>query len=206
MRKAVAFAVLGVLLGGCDELAALREPPKQVSVTALTPADAEVAEKVLQARFDQYRRHIFSSTSSKRDGRRVTFVFERGSPSDAVLGYLVATRGRFVISSLEAQVWATGKDVVGAQVGPGSDDEYALFIEFTDAAAKRLEALSLQQQGQIVIVNFDGKVLATPSVTGKLGNRVTIPVKKKQRELLLIATVLRSGELPADVTVTGNMP
>ena len=206
MRRVVALTMLGVLLGGCDEFAALREHPKQLTVSALTPADAGIAEKVLQSRFRQHLPHLVSSISSRRDGPRVTFVFGRGSPDDKVLGYLVSTRGRFVTLSSEGQVWVTGKDVVEVLVSTGSDSDNALLIAFTDAAAKRLADLSSQKQGQILTVLLDGNALATLRVAGTVSQRVTVPVRMDPRELLLIATVVSSGELPVGVTVTGNAP
>ena len=198
--------MLGVLLGGCEQFAALQAPPKQLTLSALNPADAEITEKVLLTRFGQFRPYVVSSISSKREGQRVTFVFERGSPGDDVLGYLVTTRGRFVASSSDGQVWVTGKDVVDALVSSGSDGENFLMIAFTDAAATRLKGLSSQRKGQILTVMLDDDALAMHRVAETLGHRISIPVRKDLRELELVATIVRSGELPVGVTVMEKTP
>lgn len=66
MRRVAALIVLGFLLGGCDEFAALNAPSRELTVSALTPADAEIAEKVLQARFHRHLPYLRCNSCGER--------------------------------------------------------------------------------------------------------------------------------------------
>jgi preprotein translocase subunit SecD len=49
------------------------------------------------------------------------------------------------------------------------------------------------RQGQTLRITLDDQILVNATVRGTLSSRGRIPIRKQLRELLLIATVMRSG-------------
>ena len=200
--RRIAALALVTLLAGCDELDYVKSPPRQVVVKADSSANIQAIERILSARFHQYLPSYFSSIKTAINNDQITFTFERGAPAASVVEYLVSNRGHLVVSSEDGRVWLTEEDVTDAGASPALSDDYnGLHLTVNPTAAARMQRLAETSQGKLVRISLDDRLVAEPKVGGPLSNRLRIPTKKQIPELLLMATLLRSGPLPSNASI-----
>lgn len=201
-RWLIIFSIL-LLSAGCDELAHLSDPPKQLVVQVGKSSNVRDIERILKMRFAEYPAAVFSSVKSKTVQDRIIFTFEKGAPVREIVDFFVSHKGRLVGRTEKGDIWFSDKDIVSASVKYAENSNFLTFT-LLEVAAQRIGQLSEHNIGKVLIVDFDGERLVTAKVMAKLGKRFQVDVNKDAKELLLIAAILRSEVLPEKVTVLKN--
>lgn len=178
------------------------EPEKKAVVRLETDDPAAIARtgQILTARFSRYSPHLNSRVESVVQGSSITFNFVNGGPPAAAIEYLGRTRGLFRLCAENdpSHPWVTEQDVVDA-AATMINNATALSVRVDAATAQRLQALTAANVGKVVSFSWDGVVRSKARISAPFGASFQFPAPAPG-EALYMATVLRSGALPTDVT------
>lgn len=197
----VGLLMVAGLLCGCDEIDYIQASPRHVVVRIGVEADADMTVRVLAGRFRQYLPSFFSRMTIEKQADSLTFTFEHGAPPYKAIEYLVSHQGHFMLAGADGTVWCTERDL--EDVGFLSWGEgRGLHLKTNETTAKRIAKLSAASIGTRVTASLDGEVLMTADVRAPLqAGRLLVSIKNDAADLSLMATMLRSGALPAKASI-----
>jgi len=191
------------LLAGCGLYGF--EPSRTVTVSVAS-ADADYAAEscdVLTWRLRQYAPHLNSTVTCTAHGTNLDVTLGHGAPPDETIDYLSKTQGRVSIYLYQHpdQAWITDADIVDAASAIDSNGNRSLNVRVSADAGQRLLKLTTLHAGQILEWSLDGSVMVRATIQGPFATNFQLTTPDGSHNQLL-ATVLKSGRLPASVVST----
>lgn len=205
MRRGL-FALIVLLvatLPGC-----IFEPPVTLRVAVASDEPHVVAEvrRVLTARFEEFPASMLASFESSVAGSQIQFTFKHGVPERSLLEQLCKRGLLRAVLARGGVTWFTERDLVDA-VSTYRDGKPGLAVELTPEAGERVRGFTRRHIGQQLKMSLDGQTLAQATITAAFDRHFQVSFGEDDGvRLPIIATVLRSGSLPAAVTLLPDRP
>jgi hypothetical protein len=195
MRRVQFIAAL-LAVTVCLSHASAEESSRKWRVTAQNSSDVIGAAKVIERRFTELKPGFFDSVNSQISGSVITLTFSGWSPTSRQVEFLTNAGGKFRLAfdSEKSNPLVTEADIVDARPSIHSIPELA--IRLSDPAAKRMAERTQNATGKIVIVEWDGKVIARLRISGPLSQDIALGVPTLE-DAKLMSSVLRAGLLPS---------
>lgn len=192
--------VLAILISGCT-----RVPDVTLNLRVDTEDEAvvESARRILLYRFGEFPPSFFSTVESQVDGAVISFRFQGGAPESSTLAYLYETRGRLRVSMTESSApLFTERDIEQAGLSLEQGGGAAINLRLTPEAGERVHALTTRHVGKTLRMTLDGRPMMEAAIGEALRDSIRIITPEQDHErLLALVAILKSGALPASVTV-----
>ena len=203
LKRIIVAAFIILNIQACEDITQTNQPSLSVKVSVEDTKYLENASNVLRNRFNENRKHSFSSVETKISGEEIELVFYGGAPPRNRIEKLINTRGDFKIVAEGGLVLIKGENVIDA-LSKVSDGRSSIMLSLDEEGATRMHSWTSKNIGKVLEAKFDGKTLTVARVREAFGRRFQITSDFPAQEARDIAMYLRSGALNTDVEIVGQ--
>ncbi|MGI5873586.1 MAG: protein translocase subunit SecD [Bacillota bacterium] len=117
---------------------------------------------------------------------------------------MLGTTAKLEFIDPEGNIILTGNDLKNAYVSQSNTGAYEVALEFSDEGAKAFADATTKFVGQIIKINLDDETISDPSVKQPITDGkavITFGAGATYDDCAQLASLLRGGALPVDVTV-----
>jgi len=195
MVRPIALLVAALALSSCDSPRGEARSIRLVGTSSLSSHDAAVITRRLDPHTPRtlfQRAPQWQFTAAGAD----TILQADAAPPDERILYLLSRRGVLQAKADDGSLWFTDKDVEDAQAGFDETQRPVLKLKLSRNSGARIAKLSSTNMPRVLVVALDGEALITANVRGTIPDgMLQVTVDRPASDVLLIATILRSGAL-----------
>ncbi len=180
-------------------------PGDRISVRLPAVEDPERAGRLIrQTGLLEFRRVGFPAGGGGVGSREAILQHYDGQlpPSVEILeGNMQGANGGTQFYGVEARRWVTDGDFLSATASRGQFGEPVIEFQLRPEAARAFGEATGQNVGSGLAIVLDGRVVSAPKISSRITDRGVIQGQFKDQEVQDMTLLLRSGALPARLTV-----